>query len=157
RELTGNNEASVEIKINAHVPPAYIGDEIQRIEVYKKIAAVDGMRSAKAVKEEILDRYGKLPKTVENLILISVIKHFAAKAGIVSVTRNGRVFTLKYGEERRPDVNRLLTVLQRYENVAQLKAAVPPYIVLKPPGRPMDELLKFLKRISRCIMPAHQV
>jgi len=151
------NETSVEIKINAHVPGSYISDEIQRIEVYKRIAAVDGTRSAKQVREEIVDRYGKMPKTVENLILISMIRHFAMRAGIVSVTRNGRLFSLKYGNESRVDLNRLMNVMERYEKTAQLKAATPPYIVLKTSERALDELLGFLKDIGRCIKAVHQV
>lgn len=151
------SSASIEIKISAHVPREYISDEIQRIEVYKKIAVVDGIRSAKQVREEILDRYGKLPKTVENLILISVIKHFASRASIASITRNGRVFTLKYGEQTKIDVNSLLNTLQKHGSFAQLKAAMPPYILFKVQKKPMDELLAFLKDSSRCISSAHLV
>ena len=140
-------EASVEIRINAHVPQGYISDEIQRIEVYKKIAAVDGMKNAKQVKSEIKDRYGKVPKTVENLILIALIKSYAARAGIASVTRNGRVFMLKYGEESRPNVKRLLSVLPRYENRAQLRSTEPPTIIFKALKKPIDELLQLIKEI----------
>lgn len=146
------NEASVEITINAYVPPSYISDEMQRIEVYKKIAAVDGLNSAKAMREELTDRYGEVPKTVENLILISLIKSFASRAGIASVTRSGRVFTLKYGEGSRISVKSLLKVLEEYNETAQLKAAEPPYILLSPRGHVMDELLRFLKNIRRCII-----
>ena len=158
QKIARPNETSVEIKINAHVPASYIGDEIQRIEAYKNIAAVDSKRSAMQVKEELHDRYGKLPKTVENLILISIIKSYAAMAGIVSVTRNGRTFSLKYGDENGPDTNKLLKVLKRYESSAQLKAATPPYIIFKARDRAIDNLLLFLRDISRCcINEAHQV
>ncbi len=146
------NEASVEITINAYVPPSYISDEIQRIEVYKKIAAADGLSSAKAVREELTDRYGSVPKTVENLILISLIKSFASKAGIVSVTRSGRAFTLKYGEESRISVKALLKVLDEYKGTAQLRSGEPPYILFSPREHVMDSLLKFLKDIKRCII-----
>ena len=129
--VTPKSDAAVEIHIDAHVPPAYISDEIQRIEVYKKIADVDGIRSAKQMKEELLDRYGKVPRPVQNLILISLIKSYAARAGIVSVTRNGRMFTLKYGVERTPDARRLLKVLGAYQGVAKLRATEPPNIVFK--------------------------
>ena len=150
-------DTSVEIRVSAHVPPEYIGDEMLRIEAYKKIAAVDGMSNAKRIREELADRYGDVPRPVENLILISLIKSFAARAGIVSVTRSGKAYALKYGPERGPDVNKLLTVLGQYEDVAQLKAAVPPYIVFRPPGGAVDELLRFLKDIRRCIIEDHQV
>ena len=142
------DEASVEIKINAHVPTSYITDEIQRIEAYKRIALVDGTRSAREMKAEIVDRYGKMPTAVENLILISVVKHFASRAGLSSVTRSGRSFTLKYNETSSPNVEKLLKVIAQYEGVAQLKAASPPFIIFKPKEKPLDMLLKFLKDVS---------
>lgn len=146
------NEASVEVTINAYVPPAYISDEIQRIEVYKRIAAVDGLNTAKAMREELTDRYGVVPKTVENLILISLIKSFASKAGIASVTRNGKEFTLKYGEGSRISVKSLIKVLDEYKGTAQLRSSEPPYILYRPREHVMDALLRFLKDIRRCII-----
>lgn len=151
------SDASVEIHIDAHVPPAYISDEIQRIEVYKKIADVDGVPSAKQMKDELRDRYGKAPRPVQNLILISLIKSFAARAGIVSVTRSGRIFTMKYGTEATPDARRLLKVLANYQGIAKLRATEPPFIVFKPPKDAVDALLGFLRDIRRCIIDAHQV
>jgi transcription-repair coupling factor (superfamily II helicase) len=147
-----NYETSVEININAYIPADYIDDEIQRIEIYKKIAAVDGLARAKQVREEITDRYGTIPKTVENLILILLIKSFASKAGIISVTRNGSVFTLKYGENNHIDVKKLLSLLEQYENIAQLRSALPPYIVFEAKGHTIDALLRFLRDIRRCII-----
>ena len=120
--------------------------------MYKKIAVVDSIQNAKQMKEELIDRYGTIPKPVENLILISLIKSFAALAGIVSVIRNGRVFTLKYGDDNTPDAAQLLEILTQYQGVAQLKAGDPPYIVFKAQNNAVDRLLKFLRDIRRCII-----
>ena len=87
---------------------------------------------------------------MENLILIALIKNFAMRAGISSVTRNGRVFNLKYSENASTDLNRLLNVMEKHEGKAQLKAAAPPYILYKVEKQPIDELLAFLSDISRC-------
>jgi transcription-repair coupling factor (superfamily II helicase) len=144
------NETSVEIGLSAHVPSEYIDDDMQRIEIYKKIAAIDGVKNAKLLKEEITDRYGKLPKTVQNLMLISLIKAFAAQAGIMSVTRIGRSFTLKYADETGIYAQKLLAVFEQYPGMAQLKAAVPPYIVFKTQKNPVDQLIRFLSDIRRC-------
>jgi transcription-repair coupling factor (superfamily II helicase) len=145
------NETSVEIGLSAHVPTEYIDDDMQRIEVYKKIAAIDGVKAAKLLKEEIVDRYGQLPKAVENLMLISLIKAYAAQAGILSVTRSGHAFTLKYGEDTAVDIEKLLLVLAQYPGAAQLKAAEPPYIVFKASKRVVDDLLRFLTDIRRSV------
>ena len=145
------NETSVEIGLSAHVPQEYISDDMQRIEVYKKIAAIDSVKNARLVKDEVLDRYGKLPRTVENLMLISLIKSYASQAGILSVTRNGRAFTLKYAEDAAVDAERLLAVIEEYKGQAQLKAAVPPYIVFKPEKHSVDDLIRFLTDIRRSV------
>jgi len=142
-------DTSVEIGLDAHIPASYIDDEIQRIEVYKKIAAVEGTRSAKELKEEIVDRYGKMPRPVENLMLISLIKRFAARAGIVSVTRTAHAFMLKYPEECAIDSGRLLRVLQKHRN-SRLRDAVPPYITFKAPKTAVKALLQFLNDIRHC-------
>ncbi len=145
-------DTSVEIGLNAHIPASYIDDEIQRIELYKKIAAIEGTSSAKQLKEEIVDRYGKMPRSVENLMLISLIKRFAAQAGIVSVTRNANAFMLKYPEECTIDTDRLLHVLQKHKN-SRLRDAVPPYITFKTPKTAVSALLQFLSDIRRCCSP----
>ncbi len=145
------NETSVEIGLSAHVPQEYISDDMQRIEVYKKIAAIDSVKNARLVKDEVLDRYGKLPRTVENLMLIALIKSYAAQAGILSVTRSGRAFTLKYAEDAAVDAERLLAVMEEYQGRALLKAAVPPYIVFKPEKHSVDELIRFLTDIRRSV------
>jgi transcription-repair coupling factor (superfamily II helicase) len=145
------NETSVEISLSAHVPGEYIGDDMQRIEVYKKIAAIDSVKNARLVKDEITDRYGRLPRTVENLMLISLIKAYANAAGILSVTRSGRLFTLKYGEAAAVDIEALLAVLAQHPGTAQLKAAEPPYIVFKAGKNAVDDLLRFLTDIRQCV------
>ena len=134
---------------NAHVPPAYISDDMQRIEIYKRIAAIDTTRTAKQLKEEMADRYGKVPRPVESLILISLIKAFAARAGLSSVTRSGRVFTLKYSEESLISAKSLLKRLARHEG-AKLRNAEPPYITFKAPQNTVDALLTLLHDIRGC-------
>ena len=99
----------------------------------------------------MLDRYGKLPRSVENLILIALIKSYAAQAGILSVTRNGRTFTLKYAEDAAVDAEQLLVVIEEHKGRALLKAAVPPYIVFKPEKHSVDDLIRFLTDIRRCV------
>jgi len=149
-------DTTVEIGVSALVPASYIDDEIQRIEVYKKIAAIDGMKNAKLLKEELVDRYGKMPRTVENLMLISLIKRFAARAGIVSVTRGANAFTLKYPDNCTVDTVRLLRILQKYGDTAKLRSAEPPYITFKAPRGAVEALLQFLSDIRHCCMEKAQ-
>ena len=46
---------------------SYIEDEMQKIEVYKKIAAIESIDEYMDIKEELEDRYSDIPDPVYNL------------------------------------------------------------------------------------------
>lgn len=67
-------ETIVDIKIDAYIPSNYIENEIQKIEIYKKIAAIEDQDDYNYVKSELEDRYSTIPKPVYNLMDIAYIK-----------------------------------------------------------------------------------
>ena len=70
-------ETSVDIKVDAFIPSSYITDEIQKIEVYKKIAAIENINDFMEIKSELEDRYSSIPDSVYNLMDIAYIKETA--------------------------------------------------------------------------------
>ena len=85
-------ECSVDIKVNAYIPERYIKRPGDRISMYKRIAAIKTNEDAQDVRDELLDRYGNIPKETESLISIAVIKQKCALAGLVKVEeKNGKL------------------------------------------------------------------
>lgn len=78
-------ETLIDIKINAFIPNAYIGSEEQKLEMYKKISLITGLDDYYDVQEELEDRYGDIPRAVNNLIDVAYIKAMAHKIGAVNV------------------------------------------------------------------------
>ena len=74
-------EISVDVNINAYIDEKYINDVDQKIEIYKKIASINGEKALLDVREELIDRYGDVPDYVENLLKIAYIKHLARECG----------------------------------------------------------------------------
>lgn len=79
-------EAVVEIPIDAHIPQKYIPREQGRIAMYKRIASITDLDTLRDVQDELIDRYGDIPKPVQNLLDISLYKSRAQNAGICGVT-----------------------------------------------------------------------
>ena len=75
----------VDIKIDAYIPDYYISDEMQKIEIYKKIAAIDSKEEMDEVIDELKDRFKNIPESVDNLINIAYIKFLANKLSIEEV------------------------------------------------------------------------
>ncbi len=76
----------MEIPLDAHIPPKYIPRERGRISMYKRIAAISDIDSLRDVQDELIDRYGDIPKSVQTLLEISLLKSKAESVGLLSVS-----------------------------------------------------------------------
>jgi len=75
-------EAVVDIRADAHIPEHYISASAQRMEMYKKISLIETADDAEDVTDEFIDRFGDMPRVVERLISVALIKAIAERAGI---------------------------------------------------------------------------
>ncbi len=67
-------EPQINITIDAYLPRSYILNEGQKIEMYKKINAIDDYKSIVEIEDELIDRFGNLPEEAENLLWYSHLK-----------------------------------------------------------------------------------
>ena len=85
-------ECTVDFGRNAYIPESYISMPGARIEAYKKIAAIESKEDADDVTDELLDRYGEMPKSVTTLIWISLVRATGEKLRIKRLElRSGRL------------------------------------------------------------------
>ncbi|MBM9504998.1 transcription-repair coupling factor [Actinacidiphila acididurans] len=82
-------EVKIELPVDAHVPHDYAPGERLRLQAYRAIAAANSEEDIAAVREELTDRYGKLPEPVENLLLVAALRLLARKVGVTDVTLQG--------------------------------------------------------------------
>jgi transcription-repair coupling factor (superfamily II helicase) len=84
-------ECLVDIRIPAHIPEKYISNITQRIEIYRKIAAVKTEEDALDVTDEIIDRFGDIPPAVKGLIDVALLRNMAAKLNIHEIKQQNNM------------------------------------------------------------------
>ncbi|MGW6354946.1 transcription-repair coupling factor [Streptomyces sp. NPDC055092] len=82
-------DVKIELPVDAHVPHEYAPGERLRLQAYRAIASVNTEADVKAVREELTDRYGKLPEPVENLLLVAGLRMFARACGVAEIVLQG--------------------------------------------------------------------
>ncbi len=87
-------ECLIDIRIDAHIPEKYIESLPQRLAVYKRIADIKNEEDASDVLDELIDRFGDIPKSVEGLIKISLLRNTASKLGIYEIGQKGDMILL---------------------------------------------------------------
>ena len=88
------SDCLVDINADAYLPEKYIPDAAGRIEAYKRIAAIETAEDATDVLDELIDRYGDPPRSVQGLVDISLIRVTAARAGINEIAQKGNALLL---------------------------------------------------------------
>ncbi|MEV8309632.1 transcription-repair coupling factor [Streptomyces flavidovirens] len=82
-------EVKIELPVDAHVPHDYAPGERLRLQAYRAIASANSEDDIRAVREELTDRYGKLPEPVENLLLVAGLRMLARACGVADITLAG--------------------------------------------------------------------
>ncbi|MFZ5436392.1 MAG: transcription-repair coupling factor [Bacillota bacterium] len=79
-------QATIEIKRDSFIPADYIPDVRQKLDIYKKLSLCESLTDVDDVEEEIWDRFGEPPESVQNLLSIVRLKIKASGLGLLSIT-----------------------------------------------------------------------
>lgn len=107
----------LDLGVDAYLPPDYIYDSIQKIEIYKKVASATALDDVSELFEELTDRFGDPPKAVLNLLAVARLKIYGRQYGIESIVRRGDEITMKYEDGRREelDLPKLKSLEQKFQ------------------------------------------
>ncbi|MCL2739597.1 MAG: transcription-repair coupling factor [Oscillospiraceae bacterium] len=83
--LLDDEETLINIPVNAYIPHSYIPGETYRLEMYKRIASLKTADDIADCINELLDRYGKVPPEVQNLIEVAELKSIAESLNLVEI------------------------------------------------------------------------
>ena len=123
-------ECSADLLVSAYIPQTYMPSDEERMDVYRRIAHVRTEEDADDVIDELVDRYGDIPKSVYMLIRIALLRGEAAAAGIVEITQKKDYMRFKLSDF---DMNKISAIYARpeYGSVMKVEAGNDPVIGLR--------------------------
>lgn len=121
-------ECLIDLRLDAHIPEYYIEETSQRIDIYKKIAAIKTMEDKLDVTDELLDRFGDPPKTVLNLLEIAMIRNTLASYGFDEISEKPQGLLL-YPHKLDMEIASIL--IAKLKNRVMVNASARPYIIVK--------------------------
>ena len=129
-EVVEEQDVQIDLAVSSYIPDNFIENSSQKIEIYQNIALCRTEEELQNVIDEVIDRYGRLPKELENLINIARIKQLARKANILKIAQreNGIVFYFVKEKIKPEMVNTLIT---KYPMLVKFSNAVEPYVTLR--------------------------
>ncbi|MGH4049928.1 MAG: transcription-repair coupling factor [Clostridium sp.] len=141
-------ETSVEIKIDAYIPGTYIEDEMQKIEIYKKIAAIDSFEEMMDIQEEIEDRFSDIPTCVANLMDIAYLRYISAQVGIIDIKEVNEEIVLQFDSGERINQKIVKALVTKYNKSIVFKLGSTPAFAYKVKKLSKEEVLANLIEIT---------
>ncbi len=80
-------DTSLELGLDLRLPENYIPSPRRRLEVYRKLARISSHEEAEILTRELVDRFGKPPRVLEQMLTAAMVRSRLSKLGIVSVVR----------------------------------------------------------------------
>lgn len=152
-EKKADNGVSIDISINAYLPEKYIENDNQRIDIYKKIAAIESENDKFEIEDELIDRYGDIPRAVQNIIDVSALKIKARECGVYEISQRGECFEVKF-HSGTITANTIFELDKMYPKRIKVSASEKPVITFKAaeginPLKYLSELLNVIDEIQK--------
>lgn len=121
----------IDLDVDAFIPPEYIVNEVQKLDIYKRIAGIESIKERDDMKDELMDRFGEIPKSVDNLLRISLIRMKAHSLDMTEIKgKNERIiFTFRPDAQINPAG--IPELLHRYGQELTFTAYGKPYFTYK--------------------------
>ena len=134
----------IDLDIDAFIPERYIRNEMQKLDIYKRISGIQNEEEYDDMLEELMDRFGELPKAVQNLLLVSRLRAQAHDLYLTEVTQKGEEIRMVLYEKAQINTAGIDGLLKQYRGRLKFTIDKNPYFLYirqKKGNREVDNVL----------------
>ena len=113
---------TMDLNVDAYIPDSYIPNEYQKLDIYKRVAAIENEEEMEDMLEELIDRFGDIPKKVETLLAVASLKAIAHSAYVTAVEQKGERFTFSMYEKAKVQLQKIPGLLEQFKGDLAFKA-----------------------------------
>jgi transcription-repair coupling factor (superfamily II helicase) len=135
----------------AHLPDEYIGDDGAKLDLYRRLARSQSSGEIALLREELADRFGRLPPEAEALVALTQLRVIGARLGLETVVARGSEARLVFRADAVPRLARLTAAMDEVQFAAEVRRAQPLVLRLERLGG-MELLAGLVHALGRAMM-----
>ena len=124
-------DTTVDVEMDAFIPPSYIPNETQKLDIYKRIAGIETIKERDEMKDELLDRFGNIPKAVDNLLRIALIRMAAHSLDMTEIKGKNERITFNFRPDAKIDPRKIPDFLKKHKDELSFTAYGNPFFTYK--------------------------
>ena len=120
-------DTAIDLTIDAFLPDSYISNENQKLDLYKRIASITGQEDYEDMLDELMDRYGEPPRSVQNLLKVALLKSKAHDVYLTELTQKNDELCFVLWQKAPIDPDKVGPFMQRYQRRLRFVAGDKPH------------------------------
>ncbi|MDO5147009.1 MAG: transcription-repair coupling factor [Eubacteriales bacterium] len=140
-------ETTVELSVDAYIPASYVGNESQKLELYKRIALIENEEEYEDLSEELTDRYGDVPAQTLRLMDVALLRMEAHRAWILSIEQKGETIAFTMNMRAKVKVDEIDGFLKKFRNKMKIRPEMNPVFLYAAGELPKKELIPKVREI----------
>lgn len=128
-------ETVVDCDIDAFIPDGYIKNEYLKLDVYKRISAIETDDEYMDMQDELIDRFGDIPKSVDNLLRVAELKAMAHRAYVTEVDINTQEIRIELYPKAKLDVTGIPALIAGYKTALRFAQGEKPVLFYQDKGK----------------------
>ncbi len=140
-------ETTVDLSIDAYIPASYVGNESQKLELYKRIAVIENQEEYEDLTEELTDCYGDVPAPTLRLMDVALVKQQAHQAWILAIEQKGTALSFVMNARAKVKVDEIDDFLKSFRGRMRIRPETKPVFVYDPGEIPKKDLLPRVREI----------
>ncbi len=126
-----NFETVVDCDIDAFIPDGYIKNEYLKLDVYKRISTIENEDEYMDMQDELIDRFGDIPRPVDNLLRVAELKSMAHRCYVTEVNINRQEVRMELFPKAKLDVSGIPALIAEYKNALRFVPGEKPMLLLQ--------------------------
>lgn len=122
-------ETSIDLQVDAFIPASYIKSEYQKLDMYKRIAAIENEEERSDMEDELIDRFGDIPLAAQNLLHIAVLKAAAHRLLVTQITQKSDGIRFYLKQDAKIAFGNIPKMIESYEGKVRYIAKEEPYFL----------------------------
>ncbi len=156
REMQGEEilpeiDTQIDLKVTAYIPSSYIENLNQKIEVYQDIANLDKEEQISEIIDELIDRYGEVPKEVYNLLEVAKIKMLARELQVVKISQNDSTVVIQFNNPEVIKNESIQMLMDVYKSKIMFSSGAVPYITLRLQSKIDSDIFKEVQKVLQIV------
>ena len=148
--VTEDFETEIDLDIDAYIPERYIRNEMQKLDIYKRISGIQNEEEYDDMLEELMDRFGELPRAVQNLLIVARLKAQAHQCYVTELKQKGDEIRMTLYEKALIDPAGIDAMVKSYKGRLKFRLDKNPYFLYGRPkkgGKETDQVLDSVRML----------